>query len=323
SVSITDTVPLTVLAMYAHGLLVSVATERGSLPTATSCSLVSSLSSPIWKNDTVSVSVLTATSLRPSAVISIGLDLSARVGWHCERTLQCAPAWQPAALPSHASPLPVSMTPSPHTEVAALKCAGAFPFVRSVPVSTEQSSVMSAFTLTFAFTPAHLPFGKTTTTAVPFFWRRSLAWRGWQSEPIEMFRFSRTTISPPGPISGVPETAKRPAVQRRGLGAAFAVGTSAATNVAASANSRTFEPLDMTVSWRRAARCGCDRRLLHRSNGQGPPTIGRGRTPTSLPYPKRSDNPGMMFREHRAPLQPPYVRGSAPDASGSPSPRRQ
>src|SRR5262249_15863737 len=65
-----------------------------------------------------------------------------------------------------------------------------------------------------------------------------------------MFRFSRTTISPPGPSSGVPETAKRPAVQRGGLGAAFAIGTSAATNVAASANSRNFEPLDMTVSWR-------------------------------------------------------------------------
>src|SRR5262249_61014312 len=122
--------------------------------------------------------VLAGTDLGPSAVIAIGLDLSARVGWHWQAPLQISPSWQPVALPSHASPLPVSMTPSPHPEVAALKCAGAFPFVRSVPVSTEQSSVMSAFTLTFAFTPAHLPFGKTTTTAVPFFWRRSLAWRG-------------------------------------------------------------------------------------------------------------------------------------------------
>src|SRR5262249_48619473 len=88
------------------------------------CSLVSSLSSPIWKNDTVSVSVLTATSLRPSAVISIGLDLSARVGWHWQAPLQISPAWQPVALPSHASPLPVSMTPSPPTPVAAHRGRG-------------------------------------------------------------------------------------------------------------------------------------------------------------------------------------------------------
>ena len=65
-----------------------------------------------------------------------------------------------------------------------------------------------------------------------------------------MLRFSRTTTSPPGPSSGAPETAKRPAVQSGGLGAAFAVGTSAATNVATSANKRNFEPVDMTVSWR-------------------------------------------------------------------------
>src|SRR5262245_9775334 len=120
----TDTVPLTVLAMYAQGLLTSVATERGSLPTATSWSLVRSLSSPIWKKETVSVSVLTATSLRRSAVISIGLDLSARVGWHWQASLQISPAWQPVALPSHASPSPGSTTASPHTEVAALKFSG-------------------------------------------------------------------------------------------------------------------------------------------------------------------------------------------------------
>ena len=77
--------------MYAHGLLTSVATERGSWPTATSWSLVRSLSSPIWKKEAVSVSVLTATSLRPSAVISIGLDLSARVGWHWHWSLQTSP----------------------------------------------------------------------------------------------------------------------------------------------------------------------------------------------------------------------------------------
>src|SRR5262245_22405197 len=65
--------------------------------------------------------------------------------------------------------------------------------------------------------------------------------------------FSRTTISPPGPSSGAPETAKRPAVQRGGLGAACAIGASAVTKVAASANSRSFEPIDISVSPRAVA----------------------------------------------------------------------
>src|SRR5215468_6090299 len=171
----TETVPLTVLATYAQGLLTSVATERGSFPTATSCSLVRDPSAAIWKNDTESASVLTATTFWPSGVISIGLDLSARVGRHWQALLHASPAWQPVALPSHASPGPGSTTPSPQTEAAAVKFAGACPLVLSVPVSTEQLSVMSAFTLTLALTPAHWPFGKTTTTAVPFFCRRSFA----------------------------------------------------------------------------------------------------------------------------------------------------
>src|SRR5262249_43488589 len=142
SVSMTDTVPLTVLAMYAHGLVTRVATERGSFPTGTSCSFVRSPSSPIWKNDAVSVSVLTATSLRPSGVISTGLDLSARVARHWQALLQASPAWQPVALPSHASPSRESMTPSPHTEAPALKFSGASPRVRSGPRRTEHATLM-------------------------------------------------------------------------------------------------------------------------------------------------------------------------------------
>ncbi len=119
--------------------------------------------------------MLTATTFWPSGVISIGLDLSARVGRHWQALLHASPAWQPVALPSHDSPVPGSTTPSPQTEAVAVKSAGACPRVLSVPVSTEQSSVMSAFTLTLAVTPAHWPFGKTTLTAVPFFCRRSFA----------------------------------------------------------------------------------------------------------------------------------------------------
>src|SRR5262245_46014107 len=115
----TDTVPLTVLAMYAHGLLTSVATERGSWPTRTSCCLVRRPSLPIAKTDAVSVSVLTATIFCPSAVISMGLDLSARVGWHWQSALQISPVPQPVALPSHSSPRAVSTIPSPHTGPAA------------------------------------------------------------------------------------------------------------------------------------------------------------------------------------------------------------
>src|SRR5262245_59272542 len=177
----TDTVPLTVLAMYAHGLLTRIATDRGSFPTGTSCSLVRRPSLPTWKNVTVLASVLTATIFRPSGLISIGLDLSARGvgcwggGWHLQAGSHTSAVCQAVALLSHCSPSPVSTTPSPQTDVAAVKCAGACPLVLRVPVKTEQPWVMRAFTLTLALTPVHLPFGKAITTAVPFFCLRSLA----------------------------------------------------------------------------------------------------------------------------------------------------
>src|SRR5262249_4029810 len=123
----TETVPLTVLAMYAHGLLTRVATERGSRPTRTSCCLVRRPSLPLSKSAAVSVSVLAATSFRPSAVISMGLDLSARVDWHWQSALQPPPVPQLVALPSHASPRPGSMTPSPHTELAVVNVTGCCP----------------------------------------------------------------------------------------------------------------------------------------------------------------------------------------------------
>src|SRR5262249_46718016 len=139
-----------------------------------------------------------------------------------------------------------------------------------------------------------------------------------------MFRFSRTRISPPGPSSGVPETAKRPAVQRGGLGAAFAVGTPAATNVAASANSRNFEPLDMTVSWRPRGAMWL---------GPAPPApvewaracdpvveAERGRVFHKPGVPKALEQWSLGLGR---PQQAPYVRGAEPDASWRPSPRRQ
>src|SRR5262245_53967204 len=137
---------------------------------------------------------------------------------------------------------------------------------------------MSAFTLTLAETPLHLPLPKTTLTAVPFFWRRSLARFAGQSDPIASVLFSRTTTSPPGPSSGAPETAKRPAVQRGGLGAACTVGASAVTNVvAASANIRIFEPIDISVSPRAAYGAhSFDGRPSAGRLGKVPATPGRG-----------------------------------------------
>src|SRR5262245_799364 len=138
-----------------------------------------------------------------------------------------------------------------------------------------------------------------------------------------MFRFSRTRISPPGPSSGVPETAKRPAVQRGGLGAAFAVGTPAATNVAASANSRSFEPVDMTVSWRPRGAMWL---------GPAPPApvewaracdpgveAERGRVLHNRGVPRALEQCSVGIGR---PQQPPYVRGPGPDASWRPSWRR-
>ena len=71
----TDTVPLALLATYARGFRSSVATERGSSPTGSSFSLVSCPLPATLNTDTVSVSVLAATTLVPSAVMAIGPDL--------------------------------------------------------------------------------------------------------------------------------------------------------------------------------------------------------------------------------------------------------
>ena len=59
--------PLTALATYAQGLFSNVVTERGSWPTAISCALLSNPLASTSKNDTVSVSVLAATTFTPSA----------------------------------------------------------------------------------------------------------------------------------------------------------------------------------------------------------------------------------------------------------------
>src|SRR4029453_17129336 len=114
-----------------------------------------------------------------------------------------------------------------------------------------------------------------------------------QSDPIASVLFSRTTISPPGPSNGAPETAKRPAVQRGGLGAACA-GTSAATNGAASANRRSFEPIDISISLRLAARTVATSAPVHRSNAQ---TAYKGYVEADLSplFTGRSEARGTMF----------------------------
>src|SRR5262249_31031092 len=303
----TETVPLTVLAMYAHGLLTRVATERGSRPTRTSCCLVRRPSLPISKIDAVSVSVLAATSFRPSAVISMGLDLSARVGWHRQSALQISPVPQPVAPPSHVSPRPGSMTPSPHTELAAVNGTGACPPTLRVPVKVAQPSLMSACSWTLALTPLQLPFRKATKSIVPFFRWRSLARLGAQSAPSVTCLFSRRTSSPPGPSSGGPETANRPAVQRGGPGHAPTFGTSAARKLAASASRRSFELVDIGLSftaYRVAARSVVNQRSMHRSVMQG------AQMPTTLDF--ECATPGAGRRMHRAPRAAPWDGSARP-----------
>src|SRR5262245_42875255 len=170
--SSTETVPLTVLATYTHGLFDSVATERGSSPVRTSVNLASVPSSSTAKNDTVPVSMLAAITVLPSSVTAIGPDFLLLVWAHRQAALQASPTKQPVALPSQSSPPPVSTMASPHSDVAALNGTVVPPAFR-LPVTVEQLFPMSAVSRTLPLTPLHPR--KTTLTAVPFFLRASVA----------------------------------------------------------------------------------------------------------------------------------------------------
>src|SRR6185369_8776171 len=187
-----------------------------------------------------------ATSFRPSPVRSIGLDLLLVTCTHVHVGVQPCPSSQPVALPSHASPLPTSTTPSPHVEIVATKSTASVFGAFSLPLIVEQSSVMSAVSLTLPLTPSQPPFPKVTFTDVPFFVRFSLALRAAQSVPIAICRFSKTTTSPPRPSSGSPATANRRVSVQSG-GFEEAPHADPALNVATTISGSTFHPIDVIV----------------------------------------------------------------------------
>src|SRR5205809_1191060 len=218
-------------------------TAEGSSPVVT---LLSRVSSAVRKIEIESSSGLTMTTSASSSVIAMVPDFDGRASTraHVQARVQLSWASQPAA-PSRASPLPASTAPSPHAEVAARKSTGGVFGALSLPSIMEQLPVMSALNRTLPRTPAHPPLRNTTSLRVPFLVACSFALRAAHSVPTAIVRFSSTTTSPPGPSSGAPCTAKRPAVQSAGFGAAAAGRGPEARSDAAVASSRSFERVDM------------------------------------------------------------------------------